>query len=71
MKHLASRSSEGLILKGQVLTRSEEKEVESFREKWKFGGKISMSNLKVEWRDRQCRRKGGIWCWRWNLVRKS
>ena len=47
MKHLAPRSSEGLILKGQVLTRSEEKEVESFREKWKFGGKISMSNLKV------------------------
>lgn len=47
MKGLASRSSEGLILKGKVLTSSEENGVESFREKWKFGEKISMSNLKV------------------------
>ena len=47
IKSLASGPSEGSILKGKLLTSSEEKSGEGFREKGKFGKKVNMGELRV------------------------
>ena len=47
VKSLASGPPEGSILKGKLLTSSEENSGESFREKGKFGRKVNMGELRV------------------------